>query len=383
MINSNVEDIITRRMAGRGVRQQEIEFFLSARRLMGVRDEKLNWDEITPIARGSVPSLPEKESEEYAALENLGKQHLGQCAVVKLNGGRSTTMGGQVPKCMVPAKNGMSFLDIVMHQVVATNDRIGVEVPLVLMNSFFTDQVTEKIVGKTPLIIMNFVQNEYPRIRQDNLMPLETGSEEDWCPAGHGNFYASFYGSGLVDSLLDLGLRYVFVSNIDNLSAELSPVILGMMVAGNKDFLMEVTAKTAEDVKGGAPVYYREQLSLLEIAQIPEAYHGDFQNIERFGYFNTNNLWIDLISLKKIMDTDSMQLPIIQNRKTIRDTGVIQIETAMGAALSCFNRPGLLDVPRYRFAPVKKVSDLEQLQSDQFHMDNQYRIRRKDDQNCH
>ena len=382
MINNKIEEIITRRMAGRGVRQQEIDFFLSARRLMGMSEEKINWDDITPVAHGSVPIIPEKGSDEYDDLKKLGRQHLGQCAVVKLNGGRSTTMGGQVPKCMVSAKNGMSFLDIVMHQVVATNDSVGVEMPLVLMNSFFTDQVTEQIVGKTPLIIMNFVQNEYPRIRQDNFMPLETGSEEDWCPAGHGNFYASFYGSGLVDSLLDLGLRYVFVSNIDNLSAELSPVILGMMVAGEKDFLMEVTAKTSEDVKGGAPVYYRDQLSLLEIAQIPQSHHDDFQNIERFGYFNTNNLWIDLISLKKIMDRDGMQLPIIQNKKTIRDTEVIQIETAMGAALSCFNRPGLLDVPRYRFAPVKKLSDLEQLQSDQFLMDNRYRIRRKDDQCC-
>jgi len=196
VINDTIEDIITERMAARGVRRQEIDFFLSARRLMGGSEEKINWDDITPIARGSVPGLPEKGSDEYDALKRLGREYLGQCVVVKLNGGRSTTMGGQVPKCMVPAKNGMSFLDIVMHQVVATNDRTGVEVPLVLMNSFFTDQVTEKLVGKTPLIIMNFVQNEYPRIRQDNFMPLETGSEEDWCPAGHGNFYASFYGSG-------------------------------------------------------------------------------------------------------------------------------------------------------------------------------------------
>ncbi|MGI9570528.1 MAG: UTP--glucose-1-phosphate uridylyltransferase, partial [Desulfobulbia bacterium] len=265
----------------------------------------------------------------------------------------------------------------VMHQVVANNDISGVEVPLVLMNSFFTDQMTEKIVGKTPIIIMNFVQNEYPRIRQDDYMPLETGEDEDWCPAGHGDFYNSFYGSGLVDALLDLGLRYVFVSNIDNLSAVLSPVILGMMVAQNKDFIMEVTAKTLADVKGGAPVTYRDQLSLLEIAQVPEDNHDDFQNIERFRYFNTNNLWVDLRSLKKIMAEKSMQLPVIQNRKEIKGHKVIQIETAMGAALSSFNQPGLVNVPRNRFAPVKKIADLEYLQSDQFELDSQYRIRQK------
>jgi len=377
VINTTVEELITERMTERGVGQEAIDFFLSAHRRMHLGEQKLNWDDITPVTARHVSELPENGSEAYQNLKALGTSNMGRCAVVKLNGGRSTTMGGQVPKCTVSAKDGLSFLDIVMRQVVANNDISGVEVPLVLMNSFFTDQITEKIVGRTPIIVMDFVQNEYPRIEQNDFMPLDTGNDEDWCPAGHGDFYHSFYGSGLVDALLDLGLRYVFVSNIDNLSAVLSPVILGMMIAQDKDFIMEVTAKTPEDVKGGAPVFYQDRLSLLEIAQVPEGHHDDFQNIERFGYFNTNNLWIDLSSLKKIMMEKSMQLPVIQNRKEINGHKVIQIETAMGAALSSFKQPGLFNVPRYRFAPVKKVSDLEQLQSDEFELDSQYRIRRR------
>lgn len=373
MINY-IEDIISRRMAKRGLRQQDIDFFLTARSSINDGREIINWDDIAPISKSFVPSYPKKGSSDYFAFKELGRQFLGQCAVVKLNGGRSTTMGGKVPKCMVMAKDGMSFLDIVMHQIMATNDHYNVEMPLVLMNSFFTDHVTEKIVGRTPLIIMNFIQNEYPRIRKDNLMPLDTGGEMDWCPAGHGDFYTSFYGSGLVDSLLELGLRYVFVSNIDNLSAEVSPVILGAMIAENKDFLMEVTIKTEEDVKGGAPVWHNKRLSLLEIAQVPEKHHEEFQDIESFAHFNTNNLWIDLTSLKRIIENGKMKLPIIQNSKMIGDTEIIQIETAMGAALNSFQRPGLLNVPRSRFSPVKKISDLQRLQSDHFIMDDRYRV---------
>jgi len=380
MYTKNIEDIISRRMAKRGIRQQDIDFFLSARRLMDSGEGKISWNEIAPISKSYVPNLPEEGSGEYMGLKKLGKQFLSLCAVVKLNGGRSTTLGGQTPKCMVEAKNGMSFLDIVMHQVMAANDQNGVEMPLVLMNSFFTDHVTEKIVGQTPLIIMNFIQNEYPRIREDSYMPLDTGGEMDWCPAGHGDFYTSFYGSGLVESLLELGLRYVFVSNIDNLAAEISPVFLGAMITYHKDFLMEVTAKTEADVKGGVPVFYKNRLSLLEIAQVPEKHLAEFQDIERFSYLNTNNLWIDLASLKNVMDERRMQLPVIQNNKIINDIEIIQIETAMGAALSCFDRPGLLNVPRHRFAQVKKVSDLERLQSDEFYMDEQYKIRYRDQQ---
>ena len=358
MKSNLIEKVIAARMAKRGIRQPDIDFFLSAWRIMDKEAKQINWQEITPASEENVAALPEANSPEHQRLHNLGVANMGKCAIVKLNGGRSTTMGGQVPKCMVTAKNNKSFLDIVMGQIMAANDRNGVEMPLVLMNSFFTDHITEKIVGRTPLLIMNFIQNEYPRIREDNLMPLDSGSDDDWCPAGHGDFFTSFSGSGLLEGLLDIGLRYVFISNIDNLSAEVSPVILGQMVDANHDFLMEVTRKTDADVKGGAPVFHNDRLSLLEIAQVPEEHVNDFQDIDTFCYFNTNNLWVDLLALKKLQGENVFNLPIIQNRKTIREKDVIQIETAMGAGLQCFNKPGLIAVSRNRFAPVKTMSDL-------------------------
>lgn len=373
---SDKERIISSRMAKRGVLKRDIEFFLSAWRDMEKEEEKTDWQQIRPVADTDVFSLITAQEEEKARLEQLGTENLGRCAIVKLNGGRSTTMGGHKPKCMVEAKDGLSFLDIVMGQIMAANDANGVEMPLVLMNSFFTDHITEKIIGRTPLIIMNFIQNEYPRIKTEDLMPLDTGHDEDWCPGGHGDFYTSLSGSGLLESLLKLDYHYVFISNIDNLSAEVSPLILGKMIDDNLDFVMEVTRKTAADVKGGAPVYYKDQLSLLEIAQVPEENIDDFQNIDRFCYFNTNNLWVDLRSLKTALDTNQLNLPIILNRKNICDTDIIQIETAMGAGIQCFNNPGIVEVPRNRFAPVKKLSDLFMLQSDLYVMNDQYQIRK-------
>lgn len=371
MLNEQtVEPIIRRRMKRRGILEGDIDFFLKIWRTMDKTAEKLDWKKVRPVRKEVVYQLPESNSDEEQRLHELGIAHMHQCAIVKLNGGRSTTMGGHVPKCMVTAKDGKNFLEIVMGQVMAANDRYGIEMPLVLMNSFFTDHVTEKIVGKTPLIVMNFIQNEYPRIQKTNLLPLDTGTDADWCPSGHGDFFASIDGSGLLDDLLALGIRYVFVSNIDNLSAEISPLILGRMIEGHHDFLMEVTRKTGADVKGGSPVYYQEQLSLLEIAQVPAYHHDDFQNIEEFQYFNTNNIWVDLAVLKEKRTQNSINMPVIFNTKHICNTDVIQIETAMGAAIQSFDAPGLIEVHRHRFAPVKKLSDLFLLQSDMYIMNN-------------
>jgi UTP--glucose-1-phosphate uridylyltransferase len=373
-VDRRIETIIRRRMTRRGISARDIDFFLRAWRGMDGPGEQLDWQRLTPATADDLLHLPDRGTAARRHLMDLGRANLHRCAVVKLNGGRSTTMGGTVPKCMVPAKDGRSFLDIAMGQIMAANDRYGVEMPLVLMNSFFTDHVTEKIVGRTPLIIMNFIQNEYPRIRSDNRMPLDTGKDDDWCPAGHGDFFASLHGSGLLDDLLELGFRYVFISNIDNLAAEMSPLLLGRMVDGGHDFVMEVTRKTPADKKGGAPAYYRDRLSLLEIAQVPENRREEFQDIGRFGYFNTNNLWVDLKALKALLARGDLNLPIILNRKHVCDTDVIQIETAMGAGVQCFDRPGLVAVERTRFAPVKTVSDLALLQSDAFVMDDAFRI---------
>jgi UTP--glucose-1-phosphate uridylyltransferase len=60
---------------------------------------------------------------------------------------------------------------------------------------------------------------------------------------------------------------------------------------------------------------------------------------------------------------------LIVNRKTVdpRDgdsTPVIQLESAMGAAIESFEGASLLLVPRTRFAPVKTTDDLLVLRSD-------------------
>src|SRR6202042_2710965 len=64
-----------------------------------------------------------------------------------------------------------------------------------------------------------------------------------------------------------------------------------------------------------------------------------------------------------------LALPLIVNRKTVdpRDsdsTPVIQLESAMGAAIGAFEGAELLLVPRTRFAPVKTTDDLLVLRSD-------------------
>jgi len=120
---------------------------------------------------------------------------------------------------------------------------------------------------------------------------------------------------------------------------------------------------------------------LRESAQCPKDDEGAFQDTTKYKYFNTNNLWVDLERLKALFDAKggAIPLPVMLNDKTVdprdkKSTKVIQLETAMGAAISCFEGAIALRIPRTRFAPVKKCDDLVALRSDAYVITDDFRI---------
>jgi UTP--glucose-1-phosphate uridylyltransferase len=106
-----------------------------------------------------------------------------------------------------------------------------------------------------------------------------------------------------------------------------------------------------------------------------------FQDIERHGVFHANNVWVDLDVLGARLDERDgvLGLPIIVNRKTVDPTDpdstpVIQIESAMGAAIELFEGSQALLVPRTRFRPVKTTNELVLLRSDLYRFDEDYTV---------
>jgi len=147
-------------------------------------------------------------------------------------------------------------------------------------------------------------------------------------------------------------------------------------------FLMEVAERTESDKKGGhLAVNSKGRLILREVAQCPEDELLDFQNYEKYNYFNTNNIWINLNALKrKLAETNNnLKLPLIINKKPLnpRDENsekVAQLETAMGAAIQVFEEAQAVIVPRTRFVPVKKTNDLLKIRSNLYRLDNDYNL---------
>uniref|UniRef100_A0A915APN7 UTP--glucose-1-phosphate uridylyltransferase n=1 Tax=Parascaris univalens TaxID=6257 RepID=A0A915APN7_PARUN len=196
-----------------------------------------------------------------------------------------------------------------------------------------------------------------------------------WYPPGHGNFYEAFHNSGLLDKFIDMGKQFCFLSNIDNMGATVDLSILNFVAQGREgvepEFVMEVTDKTRADVKGGTLIEYENRLMLLEIAQVPKDYVDEFKSVSKFRIFNTNNLWVRLNAIKRVVEKHELEMEVIVNPKHLeRGVDVVQLETAAGAAIKNFKGSCGINVPRSRFLPVKKTSDLLLLMSNLYDIDS-------------
>ncbi|NPA24992.1 MAG: UTP--glucose-1-phosphate uridylyltransferase [Deltaproteobacteria bacterium] len=349
------------------------------RRLLAGENGEISETEIEPVS-----DLPDAERLPEECAE-IGRRALSRTVLVKLNGGLGTGMGLDRAKSLLVVKEGLTFLDIIARQALAAG------VPLLLMNSMATEQDTrEKLSAypelERPGLPLTFVQHRIPKLCRDSLLPVNCpeNPELEWCPPGHGDLYPALVTSGTLEALLEHGFQYAFVSNADNLGAVLDPAILGYFVREQVPFMMEVADRTAADRKGGHLACRKGDGGFLlrEAAQCPAAEKERFQDVERYRYFNTNSLWLDLRALARKLDENDgcLELPLIVNRKPVDprrpdSTPICQLETAMGSAIGVFAGACALRVPRTRFAPVKTTDDLVAVRSDAYRLEKDFTVR--------
>jgi UTP--glucose-1-phosphate uridylyltransferase len=309
-------------------------------------------------------------------------------AVVKLNGGLGTSMGMERAKSLLCVRKGMSFLDVIARQVLHLRHEHDAPLPVMFMNSFRTSADTMDALARyaeLPVegLPLEFLQNREPKLLVDDLTPVSWPRHPDleWCPPGHGDLYTALRGAGLLERLVEQGYERVFVSNSDNLGAVPDARIAGWFAESGAPFAIEAVRRTPSDRKGGHFARRRSdgRIVLRETAQTSKEDQAALADLERHRFCSTNNLWFDLRAMGEALEARRgiLGLPLIRNVKNV-DPGdpstpeVIQIETAMGAAIEVFEASRIIEVGRDRFVPVKTTNDLLVLRSDVYDIGNDF-----------
>ncbi|HYI75754.1 MAG TPA: UTP--glucose-1-phosphate uridylyltransferase [Gaiellaceae bacterium] len=312
---------------------------------------------IEPPRADEIVALPAPGDPEYDVTREAGLDALrrGEVAQVVLAGGMATRFGGVV-KAILPAVDGLSFLEAKLRQTATLEEELGVTVPVALMTSFATDasireHVAERALGD-PLVFNQFISLRLEP--SGELFHDEQGKPSLYAP-GHGDLFPALRRSGTLDALRDGGVRFVTVSNVDNLGARVDPVVIGAHLASRKPLTCEVARKEGD--MGGAPVRVEGRLQMVEGPRFPPSF--DQQQVP---VFNTNTALFHADALGA--DYDLTWLYVV---KDVDGRPAVQLER-LYHEVSAFVDTQYLEVPRRgprgRFLPIKTPADLERAEDD-------------------
>jgi len=371
------------KMADAGVDPAAIEVFAHYYRLVESGETGM-------VPESTIEPLDMEALADVEVPDEAAREAIRTTAVVKLNGGLGTSMGMDRAKSLLEVRDGLSFLDVIARQVLSLRAQYDAPLPLIFMNSFRTSEDTRAALsGYTDLAVeglpLDFLQNKEPKLRADDLTPVtwEKDPGLEWCPPGHGDIYTAMRGTGLIDRLLDAGYTQVFVSNSDNLGAVPDARVAGWFARSGAPFAIEAVRRTPSDRKGGHFAVRKAdgRIVLRETAQTLDEDKDALADLSRHKFCSTNNLWFDLAAMKAELDRRDgiLGLAMIKNTKNVDPSDpaspeVIQIETAMGAAIEVFDGATTIEVGRDRFVPVKTTNDLLVLRSDCYALTDRYTL---------
>ena len=358
------------------------------------------------VESGETGMIPESSIEplEIPSIDEVDVPDSGEglqgTVVIKLNGGLGTSMGLDRAKSLLEVRDGLTFLDVIARQVLWARKAYDARLPLIFMNSFRTRDDTLQVLERYPDLAvstgsptgdlpLDFLQNKEPKLRADDLTPVRWDADPslEWCPPGHGDIYTALRGTGLLDRLIEAGYTQAFVSNSDNLGAVPDARLAAWFAASGAPFAIEAVRRTPSDRKGGhfATRKIDGRIVLRETAQTLAEDKEALADLSRHKYTSTNNLWFNLEAMRDELDRRGgiLGLALIKNTKTVDPADpsspeVVQIETAMGAAIEVFDGAQVIEVFRNRFVPVKTTNDLLVLRSDCYALEGDATMRLQD-----
>ena len=353
-----------------GLSEEDTNLFLQLVQTTAEVKEALptfDWASLRPVDAESLPQyeqLPQVSDEDKVDI-------LSRFAIVKLNGGVGSTMGLRKPKALITVKDNQTFLSASLSAVSSLNGTFSdLSVPLVFMNSFATHDPTVAALAQletsTSVPVLHFQQRKFPRLRPTTLRTVPTSStsgDECWYPPGHGDVFEMIVRSGTADALIEMGKEWAFVSNIDNLAAELDARIAKHVISKGLAVMLEYTPRTSVDRTGGVLVRGPDgNYQCLELSQVPEAEEERFSSLD-YGAFHTNNMWMHLPSIKKLVAERTLHLkPSVISREQDGED-VVQLESPVSAIHHVLPSTGVLAVPRRRWRVIKTTADLLMVRS--------------------
>jgi UDP-N-acetylglucosamine/UDP-N-acetylgalactosamine diphosphorylase len=299
---------------------------------------EIEWDELDQPAEppalndvrpAGVVTLEERarRRDELAAIGDDAYRR-GAVAVLTVAGGEGTRLGFEGPKGVFPIgpHSGKSIYQLQAEKVVSLSQRVGRDVPLLVMTSPMTDAATGEFFrehedfGLADGQLSSFVQGTVPSLNRRGQALLAAPGVLLENPDGHGGAFAALARTGELERLRAGGIEQIVYIQVDNILAPVDdPELVGLAVAEGADVVTKVLEKSHPDERVGHLVTQWGRDRVVEYTELtPEqtrARTGDGELIYRWGS-PAMHVW-SVAFLKRLADS-GYRLPLHRSAKPLR-----------------------------------------------------------------
>lgn len=311
------------------------------------------------------------------ALENDGTEILkqGHYAVLTMAGGQGTRLGHNGPKGtfelnLSPKK--ASLFELLADKLKQANKRFDINIPWYIMTSENNNSETIKFFESKNYFdydknnIHFFIQNKLPLVDASSgkILLSETYKVFE-ASNGNGNLFDSLKSNGLIDEMKSSGIKWVFVSGIDNILVKVAdPLFLGLTKNNNTEIAAKTIFKSDPYSKDWVFCRKNGKPAMLGYERITDEIINAVSNGKYL--FREINILCHLFSIDAIEKISNLSLPYhraLKKNTYINDEGMkivpdtinsYKFETFIFDSFKFFDNITLLRVDESKeFAPIK------------------------------
>ncbi|XP_071575890.1 UDP-N-acetylhexosamine pyrophosphorylase [Temnothorax nylanderi] len=293
-------------------------------------------DKIQPIDGTKIASAKTSTEKEFNMYEERGLKEVaeGRVAVVLLAGGQGTRLGVTYPKGMfdVALPSHKTLFQLQAERILSLQNmaqqRYGKhgEITWYILTSEATHDATVEYLSKRNYFglkeknVKAFKQGMLPCFTFDGKIILDAKHRVSKAPDGNGGLYRALKNQGILDDMVQRGIRSIHAHSVDNILVKVAdPIFIGYCLLSETDCGVKVIEKSSPSEAVGVVCKVENHYQVVEYSEMTketaELRHADGQLV--YNAANICNHYFTIDFLKDVGYLYEKDLPLHVAKKKI------------------------------------------------------------------
>lgn len=272
--------------------------------------------EIEPVDYIDKSKLTESEKEQYIE-KGIAVIKDKELAVLTMAGGQGTRLGHQGPKgtYKIEMEKDKSLFELLCDHLKFAVEKYNTFINWYIMTSeenyertvaFFEE---ENYFDYPKNYVKFFKQGQLPMIGEDGKILLDKEGFVKEAADGHGGTLETLKKTGILSEMEEKGFKWIFISGVDNVLANLvDPLLIGLAVTNKSEIALKSVEKTDPEEKAGVFCKKNKKVGVIEYTEITKDMANMRDNYGSLVYGDLNAL-LHLFSIEKLKDICEKRLP--------------------------------------------------------------------------